>query len=129
VRRISRDNRWWSVFGKKRGKSGKRPGSPAHDDLMRRDFTAAAPNELWLTDITEHPTTEGKIYLCAIKDVYSNRIVGYSISERMSPGSRSTPSLRRSPVAAATSPDASSTATGAVSSVPGSCWRNCGATT
>ena len=42
-------------------------------------FTADAPNELWLVDITEHKTAEGKLYLCAIKDVYSNRIVGYSI--------------------------------------------------
>jgi transposase InsO family protein len=38
---------------------------------------------LWLTDITEHRTDEGKLYLCAIKDVFSNRIVGYSISDRM----------------------------------------------
>jgi len=71
------------VFGKKRSKNGKKPGPPAHDDLVNRDFTASAPNELWLTDITEHPTAEGKVYLCAIKDVYSNRIVGYSISDRM----------------------------------------------
>jgi transposase InsO family protein len=50
------------------------------DDLVRRDFTADAPNTTWLTDITEHPTTaEGKLYLCAVKDCYSNRIVGYSI--------------------------------------------------
>ncbi len=38
-----------------------------------RVFTASAPNELWLTDITKHPTADGKVYLCAIKDVYSNR--------------------------------------------------------
>jgi len=38
---------------------------------------------LWLTDITEHRTKEGTIYVCAIKDVYSKRIVGYSISDRM----------------------------------------------
>ncbi len=82
--RLVRDGRWWSVFGKKRGsKGGKKPGPPAHDDLVRRDFTASEPNQLWLTDITEHPTAEGKIYLCAIKDVYSGRIVGYSISDRM----------------------------------------------
>ena len=37
------------------------------------------PNQLWLADITEHRTGEGKLYLCAIKDVLSNRIVGYSI--------------------------------------------------
>ena len=38
---------------------------------------------MWLTDITEHPTAEGKLYLCAIKDACSNRIVGYSIDARM----------------------------------------------
>ncbi len=81
--RICRDNQWWSVFGKKRGKNGKRPGPPVHDDLVKRDFTADDANELWLTDITEHWTDEGKLYLCAIKDVFSARIVGYSISDRM----------------------------------------------
>lgn len=67
---------------KKRGKAG-RQGPPVHDDLVRRQFTAAGPNRLWLTDITEHWTGEGKLYLCAIKDVFSNRIVGYSIDDRM----------------------------------------------
>ncbi|NUJ90131.1 IS3 family transposase [Plantibacter sp. MCCC 1A11337] len=91
--RICSTNRWWSAFGKpKRGKNGKKPGPPVHDDLcavtdekgrVRHEFTANAPNELWLTDITEHWTGEGKLYLCAIKDVYSNRIVGYSIDSRM----------------------------------------------
>ncbi len=80
---ICRDNQWWSVFGKKRGKNGKRPGPPVHDDLVKRDFSADDVNELWLTDITEHWTDEGKLYLCAIKDVFSARIVGYSISDRM----------------------------------------------
>ena len=50
---------------------------------VRRDFRAETANELWLTDISEHPTGEGKLYLCAVKDVFSNRIVGYSISDRM----------------------------------------------
>lgn len=80
--RICRDNRWWSVFGKKRGRV-KKAGAPVHDDLVRRDFTADRPNRLWLTDITEHATGEGKLYLCAIKDVFSKRIVGYSIDSRM----------------------------------------------
>ena len=81
--RICRDNGWWSVFGKKRGKNGKKSGPPVHDDRVRRDFTADALNRLWLTDITEHRTEEGKLYLCAVKDVFSGRIVGYSISGRM----------------------------------------------
>jgi transposase InsO family protein len=57
--------------------------APAHEDLVQRRFRADAPNRLWLTDITEHPTVEGKVYLCAVKDAWSNRIVGYSISDRM----------------------------------------------
>ncbi len=82
--RICSDNGWWSVFGKKRPYAkARRAGTPAHDDLVQRDFTATAPNLLWLTDITEHPTGEGKLYLCAVKDVWSNRIVGYSIDSRM----------------------------------------------
>jgi len=80
--RICRDNHWWSVFGKKRGRTSK-AGPPVHDDLVRRDFTTDGPNRLWLTGITEHPTSEGKLYLCAIKDVFSKRIVGYSIDDRM----------------------------------------------
>ncbi|WP_208297901.1 hypothetical protein [Actinophytocola oryzae] len=47
---------WWSAFGKKRGRTGKKTGPPVHDDLVRREFTAAAPNLLWLADITEHRT-------------------------------------------------------------------------
>jgi transposase InsO family protein len=79
---ICSGNAWWSVFGKKRSKKG-RPGPPAHDDRVQRDFTATGPNQLWLTDITEHRTREGKVYMCAVKDVWSNRLVGYSISSRM----------------------------------------------
>lgn len=90
--RICSDNGWWSAFGKKRGKNGKRPGPPVHDDLcavtdakgrVRHQFKADAANELWIGDITEHWTTEGKLYVCAFKDVWSNRIVGYSIDSRM----------------------------------------------
>ncbi|CAA9416459.1 MAG: Mobile element protein [uncultured Ramlibacter sp.] len=82
--RICSGNGWFSAFGKRkrRGKGGK-VGPPVHDDLVRRNFTAEGPNRLWLADITEHRTGEGKLYLCAIKDVWSNRIVGYSIDARM----------------------------------------------
>ena len=44
--------------------------------MVKREFIAFEQDELWLTDITEHATGEGKLYLCAIKDVFSNRIVG-----------------------------------------------------
>ncbi len=84
VWRVCSQNGWWSSFGKKKPrKKTAKVHTPAYDDLVRRQFSADAPNHLWLGDITEHPTREGKLYVCAIKDVFSNRIVGYSIDERM----------------------------------------------
>ena len=82
VNRLCTMARLWSVHSRKRGRFRK-PGPPVHDDLVKREFTAEAPNKLWLTDITEHPTSEGKLYLCAVKDACSNRIVGYSSDARM----------------------------------------------
>jgi transposase InsO family protein len=82
VQRLCSQQQIWSVFAKKRGCSRK-AGPPVHDDLVQRQFTAERPDQLWLTDITEHPTAEGKLYLCAIKDVCSGRIVGYSMDSRM----------------------------------------------
>jgi transposase InsO family protein len=90
--RIASANGWWSAFGKKRGRNSRRPGPAVHDDRCtvtdeegrtRHVFTADRPNQLWLTDITEHKTSEGKLYVCAVKDVFSNKIVGYSIDSRM----------------------------------------------
>ena len=72
-----------SAQRRRRGK-GKKAGPPVFDDHVKRVFRADAPNRVWLTDITEHrTTTEGKLYCCAIKDAFSNRIVGYSIADRM----------------------------------------------
>jgi putative transposase len=82
VNRLCTLQRIFSVHSKKRG-NGRKPGPPVHNDLVERQFTAKSPNQLWLTDITEHPTGEGKLYLCAVKDACTNRIVGYSMSERM----------------------------------------------
>lgn len=81
--RICSQNQWWSSFGKKRGRNGKKAGPPVHEDRLNRVFMAGRANQVWLTDISEHPTAEGKVYLCAVKDTWSNRIVGYSISDRM----------------------------------------------
>ncbi len=94
VWRLCSAQRIFSTHSVKRG-TGRKPGPAVHDDLLAiktvdrkkggpgRDFGATAPNQKWLTDITEHPTGEGKLYLCAVKDCYSGRIVGYSIDSRM----------------------------------------------
>jgi transposase InsO family protein len=49
------------------------------EDLVCREFAREAPDQLWLTDITEHPTREGKVYCCVVLDAHSRRIVGWSI--------------------------------------------------
>ena len=90
--RISSTYGWWFASGKKRGANGKKPGPQVHDDLCAyldehgvtsHRFTTEGLNALWLSDITEHRTAEGKLCLCGIKHVYSNRIMGYSIDSRM----------------------------------------------
>lgn len=90
--KITSDNGWFSVFGKPKHGKHRKPGPAVHDDLcavtdqdgqVRHVFSAEEPNRLWLVDITEHKTVEGKLYCCAIKDVHSGRIVGYSIDSRM----------------------------------------------
>ena len=83
VHRLCREHRLWSTTTKK-GKraAGKTPGPAVTDDLVRRHFAAEAPNKEWLTDLTEHPTREGKVYLCSFKDLFSNRIVGYALGPR-----------------------------------------------
>jgi len=84
VWRLCCEHRIWSTTTKRgRRSSGKVPGPAVHDDLVQRNFTAPAPDMVWLTDITEHPTAEGKLYVCCIKDVCSSRIVGQATAERM----------------------------------------------
>src|SRR6478736_4684686 len=51
----------------------------AATDRVGRQFAREEPNQLWVTDITEHPTREGKVYCAVVLDVYSRRVVGWSI--------------------------------------------------
>jgi len=64
-----------------RKRRGDKPLPACHDDLVERRFVADRPNMLWVTDITEHPTSEGAVYCCAVLDVYSRMIVGWSIAD------------------------------------------------
>ena len=48
-------------------------------DLVDRQFSRSGPNQLWVTDITEHPTREGKLYCAVVLDSFSRRVVGWSI--------------------------------------------------
>lgn len=59
------------------------PNPAVHDDLVQRRFVADAPDRLWCTDVTEHPTSEGKVYCAAVLDVFSRQIVGWSIADHI----------------------------------------------
>jgi transposase InsO family protein len=54
--------------------------APKFPDLLRRDFTAAAPNSSWVGDMTEIPTAAGKLYLATVLDLYSRRLLGAATS-------------------------------------------------
>ena len=81
VARLMRNANLCGVYRRRRKHS--RPLPPVHDDLVQRRFLADAPDRLWLTDITEHPTREGKVYLAAVLDVFGRRIVGWSIADHL----------------------------------------------
>jgi putative transposase len=68
---------------RKHGCTARDPHADPYDDQVDRDFVVDAPDELWMTDITEHPTDEGKVYCAAVLDAYSRRIVGWSIDDNM----------------------------------------------
>ncbi len=73
------------------GRSGARrrwglSGAATADDLVDRMFIRERPNQLWVTDITEHPTREGKVYCAVVLDTFSRRVVGWSISHNPTAG-------------------------------------------
>ncbi len=59
------------------------PASARHPDLVKRDFTATGPNQLWVTDLTYVPTWAGVAYVCFIIDAYSRMIVGWRTAAHM----------------------------------------------
>lgn len=83
-RRVERIMRGHGLVGakKRRTKATTRsnPEHPVADNILDRDFTATAPNQRWVTDITYIATDEGWAYLAAILDLYSRRVVGWAIS-------------------------------------------------
>ena len=96
---------------RKRGRTTIRvPGVRVADDLVERQFRPGAPNVLWIADVTYLRTWEGWLYLAAVQDAYSRRIVGWSMADHMrselvvdaladgrrapAPGARADPPLR-----------------------------------
>ena len=87
LKRVARLMRQAGIQGlyrrRRHGCTVRDPDAQASADLVNRNFTADEPNRLWITDITEHPTVEGKVYCAAVMDAYSRLIIGWSIADHM----------------------------------------------
>ncbi len=68
---------------KSHGCTRRNPDAIPSEDLVNRDFKPAKPDRLWVMDVTEHPTAEGKVYLAVVLDAFSRRVVGWSIADHM----------------------------------------------
>jgi putative transposase len=86
-KRVARLMRWAGLSGMVRRRKGRTtirvPGIATAPDLVRRDFAPTARNRLWVADLTEVSTWEGKLYLAVVLDCYSRRCVGWAMAEHM----------------------------------------------
>jgi putative transposase len=85
VERLMRDHDLQGAFlrwGWRGGSTKQNPKADPAPDLVNRDFTAGAPNRLWVADATRIVTGQGVLWLAAVRDAFSNRIVGWKTSDR-----------------------------------------------
>jgi transposase InsO family protein len=84
VTRIMKKQQWRSRTVKKyKATTNSKHSLPVYDNVLNQDFTASKPNEKWVTDMTYVPTGEGWLYLASVMDLYSRKIVGWHMSDRM----------------------------------------------
>ncbi len=84
VERLMREAGISGLVPRKQGRTTIRvPGVRVADDLVERDFRPAAPNLLWVADITYLRTWEGWLYLAAVQDAFSRAIVGWSMADHI----------------------------------------------
>ena len=84
VERLMRQSGRAGIYRRKgRGCTRRDPFAEPADDLVGRQFDPSGPDRLWVMDVTEHPTGEGKIYLVTVLDAYSRRVVGWSIADHI----------------------------------------------
>jgi putative transposase len=82
VGRLMRQADLAGLSNRKRWRRGRdKVGAPA-PDLLERDFSAQAPNQRWVADITEFATDEGRLYLAGVLDLYARRVVGWAMGPR-----------------------------------------------
>jgi transposase InsO family protein len=85
IERLMRAQGWQGAFlrrGWRRGSTRQDPKATPAPDLVNRQFTATAPNRLWVADATRIPCGEGVFWLAAVRDVFARRVVGWKTSDR-----------------------------------------------
>lgn len=65
------------------GRTRRDPAATPSGDLVNRSFDPAGPDRLWCMDVTEHPTTEGRVYLAVVLDAFPRRVVGWSVADHI----------------------------------------------
>jgi len=84
VERLMRQAQIAGIHRRRRGGCTRRDlEAQPSDDLVQRAFDPAEPDRLWVMDVTEHPTGDGKAYLAVVLDAFSRRVVGWSIADHM----------------------------------------------
>ena len=84
IKRIMRENGLVSVHKVKyKATTNSKHNYPVAPNLLQKDFSAEAPSQKWVGDITYIPTAEGWLYLAAIEDLYHRKVVGWALGSRM----------------------------------------------
>ena len=84
IERLMRQAQIAGIHRRRRGGCTRRDlGAEPSDDLVKRAFDPTEPDRLWVMDVTEHPTENGKAYLAVVLDAFSRRVVGWSIADHM----------------------------------------------
>jgi len=83
VERLMRQAGICGIHRRKKHGCTKRDGTEPSDDLVQRAFDPTEPDRLWVMDVTEHGTGDGKAYLAVVLDAFSRRVVGWSIADHM----------------------------------------------
>ena len=84
VERLMRQAGLTGIHRRRKGRGcTRRDGTEPSDDLVNRAFDPVEPDRLWVMDVTEHPTAEGKVYLAVVLDAFSRRVVGWSIADHI----------------------------------------------
>ena len=84
VERLMRQANIAGIHRRRRGGCTRRDlDAEPSEDLVNRVFDPAEPDRLWVMDVTEHPTSEGEVYLAVVLDAFSRRVVGWSIADHI----------------------------------------------